>query len=101
MSKTETGPAGPAAGLVRGLERFLDATPGFLDMLPIGVYVCDRDGTLIQFNRRAAELWGRTPKVGSERFCGTHNAYTIDGKPLDLAQSPMSECSRPASRRRI
>ncbi|HXL68977.1 MAG TPA: HWE histidine kinase domain-containing protein [Xanthobacteraceae bacterium] len=91
MSKTETGPAGPAAGLVRGLERFLDATPGFLDMLPIGVYVCDRDGTLIQFNRRAAELWGRTPKVGSERFCGTHKAYTIDGKPLDLAQSPMSE----------
>jgi PAS domain S-box-containing protein len=77
-------------GLTRGLERFLDAPPGFLDMLPIGVYVCDQEGGLVQYNRRAAELWGRAPKA-DDRFCGTHKAFHRDGRPLALTEAPMAE----------
>src|SRR5882757_6893122 len=51
-----------------------------LDQLPTAVYVCDRDGAILGWNRRAAELWGRTPKLGdpSERFCGSHLLYRLD-----------------------
>jgi PAS domain S-box-containing protein len=105
MAMSKTGqPARPAARPERGLERFLDATPGFLDTLPIGVYVCDRDGKLVRFNRRATELWGRTPEVGTERFCGTYKAFHADGRPLDLAEGAMPEVlktGQPAQNREV
>jgi PAS domain-containing protein len=34
------------------------------EQLPFAVYVCDRDGLVIRYNRRATELWGRSPKLG-------------------------------------
>jgi PAS domain S-box-containing protein len=43
-----------------------DAT---LELLPVAVCVSDRDGAILRYNRRAAELWGRTPGRG-ERFYG-------------------------------
>jgi PAS domain S-box-containing protein len=64
---------------------------GLLEWLPIGVYACDIDGHLVQYNRRAAELWGRSPAVGNGqyRFCGAQRAYAANGEKLDLA--PMAE----------
>src|ERR1700736_5964094 len=40
---------------------------------PVAVYSCDASGVIRDFNPRAAELWGRTPKPGDtdERFCGS------------------------------
>ena len=35
-----------------------------VDSLPAAVYVCDAEAIVVAFNRRAAELWGRTPKLG-------------------------------------
>lgn len=32
------------------------------DALPIGVYLCGPDGTIVRYNRTAAELWGRSPR---------------------------------------
>jgi len=42
------------------------------DLGPVGVYTCDAKGMIKEFNRRAVELWGRTPKLGDagERYCG-------------------------------
>ncbi|WP_375778716.1 PAS domain-containing protein [Bradyrhizobium sp. ma5] len=38
--------------------------PGRLfEQLPFAVYVCDRDGLVLRYNGRAAELWGRSPKL--------------------------------------
>ncbi|HEY1745630.1 MAG TPA: PAS domain-containing protein, partial [Xanthobacteraceae bacterium] len=34
------------------------------EQLPFAVYVCDRDGLVLRYNRRAAELWGRSPTPG-------------------------------------
>jgi PAS domain-containing protein len=33
------------------------------EQLPFAVYVCDRDGLVRRYNRRAAELWGRSPNI--------------------------------------
>src|SRR6476646_3413021 len=43
-------------------------TDQLLDLLPAAVYVCASDGTILRFNRRAAELWGpRAAAWRSER----------------------------------
>ena len=41
------------------LSATLRASDGILDMLPIATYICDARGTILQYNRRAAEIWGR------------------------------------------
>src|SRR5665213_886226 len=54
------------------------------EMGPVAVYSCDADGVVKDFNLRAAELWGRTPKAGDidERFCGSLKMYKPDGRPV-------------------
>src|SRR5262245_38264463 len=49
------------------------------DVVPAAVYVCDAEGTIVRFNRRAAQLWGREPRLlnPDERFCGAHRLYAL------------------------
>jgi PAS domain S-box-containing protein len=63
------------------------------ERMPIAVYVCDRDGLIIQYNRRAEELWGRAPKIGDseERFCGAHRLVLADETVLPHARTPMAQ----------
>ena len=64
--------------------------------LPIAVYVCDAAGLIEMFNRRAAELWGREPRIGdrADRFCGSYRIYTPAGAHLPHADCPMGEVLR-------
>jgi PAS domain-containing protein len=34
-----------------------------IEKLPAAAYVCDAEGLITYFNPRAAELWGREPKL--------------------------------------
>ena len=54
--------AGIAIGL-RDDDPALELPAKLFEQLPFAVYVCDRDGLVVQNNRRAAELWGRSPKT--------------------------------------
>ncbi len=60
---------------------------------PIGVYSCDASGMIQDFNRRAAEMWGREPELGDpdERFCGSFKLFRPDGSYLPHEQCPMAE----------
>jgi len=60
---------------------------------PVGVYYCDASGVIQNFNRRAAELWGREPALGDtdERFCGSFKLFHPDGSFIPHDQSPMAE----------
>lgn len=60
---------------------------------PIAVYSCDTSGVIQQFNRRAAELWGRAPMHGDtdERFCGSYKLFRPDGSFMPHQQCPMAE----------
>ena len=51
------------------------------DLGPVAVYSCDASGVIQEFNRRAAELWGRAPALGDtdERFCGSFKMIRPDG----------------------
>jgi PAS domain S-box-containing protein len=66
---------------------------GFLDLLPVGIYICDRDGRVVDYNRAAAELWGRSPKRGDPglRFCGSYQLRSPAGGAIPHAECPMAE----------
>ena len=72
------------------------ASGQLLDLLPIGVHCCDAEGWVVQFNRRATELWGRTPPPGdgTVRFCGSARLFLPDGRPVRHAETPMAEVLR-------
>jgi PAS domain-containing protein len=74
-------------------RRILDLPDRLLDLLPVGVYVCDRDGLIVRYNRAAAELWGSSPKIGDPtvRYCGSYRMYRVDGECLPHAKCPMAD----------
>ena len=74
-------------------QRILDLPDRLLDLLPIGVYFCDRDGLIVRYNRAAAELWGCSPNIGDPavRYCGSYRLYSVDGDYLPHAKCPMAE----------
>lgn len=63
------------------------------DLGPIGVYSCDVRGGIQDFNRRAADMWGRQPILGDprEQFCGSYKLFRPDGSYLPHEQCPMAE----------
>ncbi|HEY6467092.1 MAG TPA: histidine kinase [Candidatus Acidoferrales bacterium] len=63
------------------------------DLGPVAVYSCDASGVIREFNRRAAELWGREPKPGDtdERWCGSFKMLRPDGVWMPHEQCPMAE----------
>jgi PAS domain S-box-containing protein len=88
-----------AAGVIVDLRDEVQgfALPGRLfEQLPFAVYVCDRDGLVLRYNRRAAELWGRSPKLGdpNERFCGSYRMFRPDGSLLPHHHCPMADVLR-------
>jgi PAS domain S-box-containing protein len=79
-----------------GFEALLAIDPSVLEAIPAAVYVCAADGVIVRFNRRAAHIWGRTPRVGDtdERFCGSFRLYQLDGALLPHARTPMATALR-------
>jgi len=82
----------PVASLA--LERIMRSPSSLIDTLPVGIYTCDRDGHVIQFNRRAAELWGRPPELGICRYSGAVRAFDPSGEELDAERWAMAEVLR-------
>ena len=71
-----------------GLSRL---SAGLIDLLPAGVTVCGADGSILQFNRRAAEFWGRVPASGQayEEFFAGQTLHHSDGRPMPPEEAPM------------
>jgi len=84
-----------ALGL-RSEEQGFELPGPLFEQLPFAVYVCDQYGLLLRYNRRAAELWGRSPKLREwdERYCGSHRMFRPDGSPLPHSQCPMADVLR-------
>ena len=63
------------------------------DLIPMAVYSIDASGVIQDFNRVAAELWGREPALGDtdERFCGSLRLYRPDGTYMPHEQCPMAQ----------
>ncbi|MEX2642670.1 MAG: HWE histidine kinase domain-containing protein [Acetobacterales bacterium] len=79
-----------------GAAALLGIDPDVLEVVPAGLYVCGADGTILGYNRRATELWGRAPGLrdNDERFCGSFRLHDLDGNPIPHARTPMAEALR-------
>jgi PAS domain S-box-containing protein len=65
------------------------------DALPIAIYVCNADGRVVGFNRRASELWGRSPSADEELLFGAAaRVFTPEGTPVEIADHPMRRVLR-------
>jgi two-component system CheB/CheR fusion protein len=76
--------------LVSGaMDEHCRGDPGGSDSTSVG-------GLVRRYNRRAAELWGRSPKLGDpdERFCGSYRMFRPDGSLLQHHQCPMADVLR-------
>ena len=62
-----------------------------LSALPFAAYTIDADGRITAFNRAAAELWGRTPHLGDDFWCGSHRLYWPDGQTMRHDECPMAQ----------
>jgi len=73
------------------LGAMLRASDGILDLLPIATFICDARGTILQYNRRAVEIWGRAPAPGQshDKFRENLRSFELDGTPI--ARSMMAE----------
>lgn len=73
----------------------LEVAPDFIEKLPLAIYACDSAGRILWFNKRAADLWGRTPRIGGddEKYCGSHKLY-FDGRLISRAETPMAKVLR-------
>ena len=73
------------------LGAMLRASDGILDLLPIATFISDARGRIIQYNRRAAEIWGHKPEPGQthDDFRQTSQFRQLDGQTM--ARSLLSE----------
>src|SRR5690242_2112782 len=69
------------------LSAMLRVSDGILDLLPIATFICDAKGTILQYNRHAAAVWGQTPRPGQthEQFTEHLRFFEIDGTPAARA----------------
>jgi PAS domain S-box-containing protein len=67
-----------------------------LSALSVPVFTTDADGTITFFNEAAAQLWGRRPEVGKEKWCGSWRLYRTDGRPLAHDECPVAQSLKQA-----
>ena len=67
------------------LSAMLRASDGILELLPIATFICDAEGTILQYNRHAVAVWGGAPSPGQthEQFRETARFFDLDGMPAE------------------
>ncbi|MEO6452649.1 MAG: PAS domain S-box protein [Ginsengibacter sp.] len=63
-------------------------------LMPVAVFSTDQDGVITFYNEKAAELWGRSPRLGDPdeiRFCGSLKLFQPDGTPMTHEECPMGK----------
>jgi PAS domain S-box-containing protein len=61
-----------------------------IQAVPAAIYTCDAKGYILNYNKAAADLWGREPIIGKELWCGFLKVYNMDGTPMQLNEGPMA-----------
>ncbi|HEX9509198.1 MAG TPA: PAS domain S-box protein [Puia sp.] len=65
--------------------------------LPVALYTTDSEGLITFYNEKAAELWGRRPRLNDPTellFCGSWKLYEPNGTVMPHSQCPMARVLR-------
>jgi PAS domain S-box-containing protein len=63
----------------------------FLDKIQAAIYLCDTHGYITHYNKAAVDLWGRSPEIGKDLWCGSWKIYEPDGiTPIPIDECPMA-----------
>jgi len=78
------------------IQRSEERYRALFDLVPVAIYVCDAEGIIREYNRRAVELWGREPTGSGDgpRFCGSYKIYYPDGRAMPHDECPMARALR-------
>lgn len=93
MSQVDTSSNASSKG---GVHPSMMLDDKLLEFVPGAVYVCDLDGVVVRYNRRAGELWGRYPVPGDpkELYCGSHRLFKASGELMPHDETPMVDALR-------
>jgi PAS domain S-box-containing protein len=61
-----------------------------MERMPTAVYTCDAEGKITFYNKAAEKLWGRSPELGKDMWCGSWKIFTPEGKALELSAAPIA-----------
>ena len=70
------------------------AFPEVLGELAAPIYLTDGEGTLTYFNKACVNFAGRTPRLGTDKWCVSWKLYTTEGEPLAHESCPMAVAIR-------
>ncbi|HEY9580470.1 MAG TPA: PAS domain S-box protein [Rhizorhapis sp.] len=76
-----------------GILQAMNGSSAVLEHMPIGVYCCDHQGIVRQFNRRTVEILGSQPRIGEthEQFCSRMRLFHPDGQLMQPQETPSAE----------
>jgi PAS domain S-box-containing protein len=61
-----------------------------IQSLPGAFYICNAEGFITYFNKKVADLWGREPELGKDKWFGSWRIFRPNGDPLPFEASPMA-----------
>src|ERR1700757_3231870 len=61
-----------------------------IEALPAAIYTTDAAGRITFYNDAATAMWGRSPTLGDDQWCGSLKLYWPDGTPLPHDECPMA-----------
>jgi signal transduction histidine kinase/PAS domain-containing protein len=79
-----------------GLDLNAERMAALVEIMPAAMFMCDREGLILYYNQRAAELWGRRPRLRDpvDRYCGSFRVFRPDGSLLPHEECPMAVAVR-------
>jgi len=72
------------------LKYNMNNQPAIFDNIPIAIYSCDAQGYITSYNKAAKELWGVTPVIGKDKWCGSWKIFDLSGESVSLDSCPMA-----------
>lgn len=76
------------------LQRLEQRQQAVLDSIPAAIYTTDADGYVTYFNRAAADVAGREPELGKDRWCVSWRLRDKDGSEIPHDECPMAVALR-------
>jgi len=58
--------------------------------VPVAIYSCDALGYITSYNDVAAKLWGTSPVIGKDKWCGSWKIFDLAGKEISIDSSLMA-----------